>query len=305
MDKKSGLMLVFFTAIVSGFSIFINKFGVKGIDSGIFTFLKNIVVAFFILSLMLLLKEYKELLKLKMWGWGRLALIGLFGGSIPFLLFFRGLQLASAPVASLIHKSMFLFIIVLAYLFLKERIDKRILAGALLLFAGNLLMLKIKNFDFNYGALLILIATLFWAVENTLSKYTLRELSGNAVIFGRMFFGSLFILLFLAFTGKLQLIAAISKPQVYWILLSTGFLSLYVISWYNGLKYIELSVASCVLVLGSAVTTALDYFFGAPLTAMGAIGMLLLIIGVVLVVGVSELSGLLKYFIKVFSPKKA
>ena len=36
MNKK-GLMFAFFTAIVSGFSIFVNKFGLTGIDPYVFT----------------------------------------------------------------------------------------------------------------------------------------------------------------------------------------------------------------------------------------------------------------------------
>ena len=42
--ERKGLQLVFFTAIISGVSIFINSYGIKGIDSSVFTFSKNIIV---------------------------------------------------------------------------------------------------------------------------------------------------------------------------------------------------------------------------------------------------------------------
>lgn len=300
MNKKSGLMLVLFTAIVSGFAIFINKFGVKGIDSSIFAFSKNLVVSILILSIIFLLRDYKELVSLKKKDWTKLVLIGFFGGSIPFLLFFKGLQLTTATTAALIHKSMFIFIIIFAFVFLKEKINKNIIIGASLLFIGNLFVLKIINFNFDYGALLILTATFFWAVENTLSKYTLRDLSGNVVIFGRMFFGSLFILLFLIFTNKMDLILTLNISQIYWILISTGFLFLYVFSWYTGLKYVNVSVAACVLLLGSVITTLLNYIFnGISINLMQALGIFLLLGGIISVIGFANLHDLLKYvFVK-------
>ena len=53
MENKKGLLLVFLTAVISGFSIFINSYGVKGFDSSVFTFSKNIVVALFLFSIII------------------------------------------------------------------------------------------------------------------------------------------------------------------------------------------------------------------------------------------------------------
>ena len=109
-NKKIGLMLVFFTAIVSGFSIFINSFGVKGFDSSVFTFSKNIIVALFLFSIILLFNQFNELKKLNKKHWSQLVTIGLIGGSIPFLLFFKGLQLTAGKTSAFIHKPSFIYI---------------------------------------------------------------------------------------------------------------------------------------------------------------------------------------------------
>src|SRR3989338_488757 len=202
--KQRGLILVFFTALISGFSIFINKFGVSETNPYIFVWLKNTVVVVFLLSTILLINKFKELVRLKRNHWIKLSLIGLIGGSIPFLLFFKGLQLTDAASASFIHKTMFVFVTVLALFFLKEKIDRRIIIASILILAGNLFILKLKTFSFNNGDMLILIATILWSMEVTLSKYTLNELSGEIVAFGRMFFGSVFILLFLLATGNIK-----------------------------------------------------------------------------------------------------
>ena len=83
---KKGAWLVLATAIISGFAIFLNAFGVKGINPYLFTGTKNLLVAVFLLSTILLFKQFKELRKLERKDWLNLGLIGLTGGSIPFLL---------------------------------------------------------------------------------------------------------------------------------------------------------------------------------------------------------------------------
>ncbi|MBU2635458.1 EamA family transporter, partial [Patescibacteria group bacterium] len=112
---KKGYLLVFLTAIISGFSIFINRFGVSIINPYIFTFLKNASVAVFLLSILLLFKDWKVLKKIKKKQWVLLILIGLIGGSIPFLLFFKGLSITTAANGAFLHKTMFIYVALLAF----------------------------------------------------------------------------------------------------------------------------------------------------------------------------------------------
>ncbi len=296
--NKRGLLLVFLTALVSGFSIFINKFGVTGINPYIFTFAKNILVTAFVISIILFFKEFNNFKKLERQQWLKLILIGFFGGSIPFLLFFKGLQLTAASKAAFIHKTMFVYVIILASIFLKERIKKQLIIGGILLLLGNALLLNFLS-SFNIGDILILIATLFWAIENIISKHALKELNSRTVIFGRMFFGSLFIIFFLLITNQLKVILTLNVQQLSWILLSSIILLLYVITWYTGLKYIRVSVATCVLMLGSFITTSLNYLFlDISLTFAQAIGMFLLLAGIIVAVGISQIHGIIKDIIK-------
>ena len=144
MNKK-GLMFAFFTAIVSGFSIFVNKFGLTGIDPYVFTGLKNLVVVLFLLSLIFFMGEFRELAKLTKKQWLKLGVIGLFGGSIPFLLFFKGLSMTSAVSGAFIHKTMFIFVTIGAIIFLREKVNKYFIAGAGLLLIGNALLLNISS----------------------------------------------------------------------------------------------------------------------------------------------------------------
>lgn len=293
MNKK-GLFLVLGTAVISGFSIFINKYSVSVINPYIFTGLKNVLVAIFLSGLILGIGDWKNLKKLTKKQWGLLSAIGLVGGSIPFLLFFKGLSLTNAAQGSFIHKTMFVFVAVLALVFLKEKIDKKFLIGGLFLMLGNFLLLKTLSFSFNQGALLIFLATLFWAVENVISKYVLKELAGKIVSWGRMFFGSVFILFFLMLTGQLSLISQLNLRQFNWAVITSVILLGYVLTWYNGLKFIPVSQATIILTLGSPITTLLNYVSGSAINGKEILAGIFVVLGVVSVLGWAQIIKLIK-----------
>ncbi len=296
MDKKQGLMLVFLTSVISGFSIFFNKYSVGEIESSVFTFLKNLVVALLLCGLLFFTKEIQALRNLNKKQWSKLVLIGFLGGSIPFLLFFKGLSMTSAAAGSFFHKTLFIYAAIFAVIFLREKINKKIILVSILLLAGNFLLLKLKTLSFGTGDMLIIIAAIFWAVESVVSKHALKELSGNVVAFGRMIFGSIFIFLYIIFAGKLATLTSLSGQQILWTLATSVLLLLYVITFYNGLKQIKVSTATSILLLGSPITTALSLLFSnAPVTLMQAAGIILILAGVI--------SGV--YFIELAKGKKS
>jgi len=284
MSEKRGILLVLITALVSGVSIFANSFAVKGFDPAVFTFLKNAVVAVFLFSLILLLKEFRSLKSISRKQLGQLAGIGLIGGSIPFLLYFYALKLTTAINAGFLHKTLFIWATVFAFFLLKERTDKRFIAAAFMLLAGNFLLFNISSFAL--PELLILIATGLWAAEHTLSKHALKEMSGSMVAFGRMFFGSLFILAFLLFTGQMQPLFAVSLSQISWVLLTSFFLFAYVFTFYSGLKHLPVHKATSILLLGQPITAFLSLaFLGKAVSLQQALGLLLIVAAIALLVG--------------------
>jgi len=296
---NKGYFLVTLTAIISGFSIFINKLGV-GIfkSSEIYTFLRVALVAL-ILGLILLIFDSKKIKSIKKRDWSFLALIGFVGGSLPFLLFFKGLKITSSAEGSFIHKTMFLWVAILATLFLKEKIDRKFLFGALILLFANLLLLKKFSFKPDEGDFLILIATIFWAVENTLSKYLLSSsnLDGKTVAFGRMFFGAIFILIYLVFTNQTSQIFILNSKQITWVLATGIILLFYVLTWYSGLKYIPVSKATTILLLGSPITTALNLISGTKIPSQEIISGILILIGIGTIFGIKKIIENLKSLI--------
>jgi drug/metabolite transporter (DMT)-like permease len=288
--KNKGYLLVFSTAFISGFSIFLNKFAVPMANPYVFVFLKNISVALFITSILFISRDYKILKSLNKKQWAILASIGLVGGSVPFLLFFKGLSMTSAAGASFIQKTMFVWIFILASFFLKEKIYRRYMAAGLALIIGNLLLLKFSGIKLDAGSGLVFIATLFWAVENVISKYILRELSSRIVMWSRMFFGSVFILAFLVFTRQLVLLEILNTQQIGWTAVTSVLLFGYVYTWYSGIRYIKISEAAIILMLGSPITTTLSTIFAKPATFREYLAMLLIVGGVLAAFGVNKIS---------------
>lgn len=296
MQTRKGYFLALSTAIISGFAVFINRFGVKMTNPYVYTWLKNLVVVFMLCGALLVFKDWRILRGLHKKQWFLLLTIGLVGGSIPFLLFFKGLSLTTAANGAFLHKTMFIFVAVLAGLFLKEKIDKKFLLGAVLLLLGNFLFVKKLSPAVNTGDLLILLAALFWAVENIISKYALRELPGIIVAWGRMFFGAIFIFIFLLFSGQASLLPGLSLIHLGWALLTGIILFGYVITWYSGLRYMPVSQATVILLLGSPITTLLTFLWTGQITLQAVVAGFLVLFGVVLALGIGRVWNSLKKF---------
>ena len=160
--------------------------------------------------------------------WLKLAAIGLIGGSVPFLLFFQGLSMTSAVSASFIHKTLFIWAAIIAWPVLKEKIGRLQLVALALLLFGTFIFAPLKNFSFGSAEILILIATILWALENVIAKITLRNLDALTVAWGRMFFGSLLLIIFLLFIGNSSDLLVMDLPQFGWIALSAVLLFGYV-----------------------------------------------------------------------------
>ncbi len=282
--QTTGLLLVLATALISGVSIFINKFAITDFNPFQFTFLKNTAVALALFGVLLLFLKRDAFSKLTTHHWSQLVAIGATGGSIAFLLYFYALKVTSSAInAGFLHKTLFLFASVLGFFYLKEKFDSKFLIGAGLLLLGNLLVYSALG-GFSSTDFLILAAVAIWAIENAYAKKVLLELSGLQVAFGRMFFGAVFILAFLLFTGQFPNLGAVTAPQWFWVGITSLFLLAYVTTFYSGLKHIQVSHATAILMLGQPVTALLTVLSGGKAPApLEALGLLALVVGSIVI----------------------
>lgn len=265
INLKKGIFFSFATAFISGVSIFLNATYVTKIikDAYLLTSVRNLLVAIFLSALILGISKWVSLKKLTLKQWGLLFLIGLIGGSIPFLLFFKGLSISSAAAlnGAFIHKTLFLWVAILALVFLKERLNFWQIGALGVLLAGIYLMGGPKNWHFGQGELLVFFAVVLWTIENVIAKIVLKKISSMILAWGRMFFGSLILIGFLAYTHRLGNIQRLDPTQWWW-LIGTGILLFgYVTTWYSGLKHAPASVVTSILTLGFPVTVILNSIF--------------------------------------------
>ena len=306
----AGLLLVFFTAFISGISTFVNAYAVKGTSSDAFVTVRNLLVAAAFLPVALVAARHLRAPKLRSVDWLRLGVIGLIGGAIPFLLFFHGLQMATAAggavTASFAYRTLFLWATVFAVFFLRERFHWRVVLGAGLLLGGSALLLSWNAPIWTDGTAYVLAATVLWAAEYTISKRTLRDLPSTTVALGRMGFGGVFLAAYLALTAQWGAVAGFSGPDWVWVGISAEFLAAFVGTWYVGLKRVDLSIASAALVLGFPVTWILGVLVqGSPLTIGDALGALAIVGGVALVVGLAQFRDLRRFLQRALRPTAA
>ncbi len=257
---RPGIVLVLVTALISGVSNFVNFRAVQGTNVDVWITVRNLAVVGMLVPLAALLPRGART-RMPWSSWARLVGIGLLGGAAPFLLYFEGFQMAAgaggAASASLGYRSLFLMAAVFAVVFLRERLPRRFLLAAGLLLAGSVLLVGVSGPLWTDGTAYVLLATAMWAGEYAISKRTLADLPSHTVALGRMGFGGAFLLLYLGLTGQLGSIASLGAADWANAGLSALLLFAFVSTWYAGVKTVDLSVATSLLVLALPVTWAL------------------------------------------------
>lgn len=259
---KRGILFAFLTALISGFSIFYNKLVItKGIDPLIFNIIKNGGVAIVLSILLFPLTQRKKLLSLSSSQWKKLLLIGFIGGFVPFVLYFEGLKQVSAINANLIHKTLFIWVAIMALPILKEKLNSWQILGYLIVAWSNLFIGGFSGFTVNTGEIMIFAATLLWSVENIIAKIALKDIDSNIVAWGRMFIGSLFLIILALAQNRLILITRLNPSQITPVIGSVLFLTGYVYFWFKALKSAPATIVTSVLILATPITNILSAIF--------------------------------------------
>jgi drug/metabolite transporter (DMT)-like permease len=261
-----GVGLALATAVISGVSIFVNGFAVKQLpDPAVYTTLKNGVAAVLLVGLAAASVRPSSVRAIAPRSWAWLVVIGVIGGSIPFVLFFTGLAQASAPSAAFIQKTLFIWVALLAVPLLGERLGILQVAALGVLLAGQALILKPTGIAWGAGETMIAAATMLWAVETIVARRVLRTVPSQIVGAARLSLGLVVLVVYLAVTGKLGAVAVLTADQWRWALLTGVLLFGYVATWFAALRRAPATVVTAVLVLGAPITAGLAAFQGGPI----------------------------------------
>ena len=280
-----GTALALLTALVSGLAIPVNKIFVVNLDPIVFTAVRAIIIGlvFFVLSIITRSFRKEELIK----NWKYLALIAIIGGSFAFMLFFTGLKLTTAGRGAFLHKTLPLYVSIFAFFLLKESIPRKQLYAMILMFLGTVAIFSARInpaelwMNPQLGDILIILATVMWALENVIARKAMINGEENFVVsFSRMFFGGIILFGAVILGGRVDVLIGMTLQQWTSIFASTGILFCYVLFWYWSIKYINVSKASVLLLLAPVVSLIIGVmWFGEPVPLIQLLGSAFILIG--------------------------
>ncbi|MFC5175377.1 DMT family transporter [Nocardioides taihuensis] len=259
--RRTGILLALVTACVSGVSVFVNSYGVAAFGNPTaFTTAKNLVAAAILVVAVAAGRSYGVRLTRPQGGrqWVALTAVGVIGGSVPFVLFFEGLARSTSPQAAFLHKTLVLWVALLAVVVLGERLQWGHWVAIGLLVVGSVGLAGGTPSALGAPELMILAATLLWAVEVVIAKRLLGSLSSWTVGVARMTLGSVVLLAWVAMRGNLSLLTSLTAEQVGWVLLTGALLATYVSTWFAALQRAQAIDVTAVLVLAAPLTAALS-----------------------------------------------
>ena len=287
--RKAGISLAFAAACVSGVAVFVNAYGVQHApDPTTYTTAKNLVAAILLVGVASIAAATRRASAprrpTRASQWVALGAIGVLGGGVAFALFFEGLAKLSplatgdplrATQAQFLHKTLVLWVAVLAVVFLHERLTLLTLAAIALLVTGQYLLVgDLGHLVLGRGETLIALATIVWAGETVIARWLLYDLPPLTVATVRMGVGVVVLLGWLAAQGHLDRLAWDSGWWG-WAIATGGILAVYVAVWLAALARAQAVDVTAVLTAAVLVTYALDELAAHPVTPeTGALGLI-------------------------------
>lgn len=256
---RIGYAFAVLNAVISGIAIYVNSamVHVQFHDAALYTTLKNGVVGVALAAALLASgPARREMRRLggRMWLW--LVGIALVSGSVPFLLDFSGMQLTSAVTAAVFNHLLFAFVAVLAFAFLRERVPALAYLALGALLAATWLGTDVGAVQWNAGTLLIVAATVLYAAGWVMIKHVLGQVSILTAMFARMGLGSVFLLGYLAATGRLSAVAAVGAGQWAAVFLTGTILLLFNVTIFLALRHASVTAVTAIG-MGAPLVTVL------------------------------------------------
>jgi drug/metabolite transporter (DMT)-like permease len=288
--RATGITLAFVTAAISGVSVFVNGYGAKRFAGPtIYTTEKN-TVAFLLLASALVLTRSRSRARpvpaprLARRDLAALVTVGVIGGGVPFILFFEGLARASSTDAAFVHKTLVVWVALLAVPLLHERFRPWHAAAIALLVIGQAALASdLGALRADRGTTMIFAATLLWSVEVVVAKRLLERVEPLTVGVARLGIGLGVLFGWLAVRGTLGNMWPVSGAALWWALVTGTLLAAYVATWFAALARAPAIDVTAVLVAGALVTAVLDTVVHGAAIAPDVPGLLLVVIGAAVV----------------------
>lgn len=130
------LLAALFAALTAIFA----KIGVKDIDSNLATAIRTTVILLLTWGIVIFSNVFSQVKTISKSTWLFLILSGIATG-LSWLFYFKALQTGEVSRVAPIDKISVVFTIILAFIFLKEPISPKVIAGAIFITLGGILMI--------------------------------------------------------------------------------------------------------------------------------------------------------------------
>lgn len=289
--KRSPLVVFFASLLWAGDGPFRKPLLVGGLTSGFVSFLEHMLNS--IVSFPGIWRHKGEFKKVTVGRLLGLIYIGAGSSALGALFFVNGAVAMNYnfTVAALLQKFQPIFAIILAVIFLKEKLQPKFwlfalpaLLGAYLITFGLVLPTQLWTISEKAsatGPLLALGAAILWAGGTVVGRSLLKDLNVQFVNGMRFVFGLLFLVGFVYFTQSFQfyLMTPFFWRNTLIISMLTGFFALLI--YYYGLKYTKASVATLMELGYPLALTLVNWkFLGITLNFWQIIGALILLASV-------------------------
>ena len=275
------------SAFFAGITAVLAKCGIKKTDSTVATAMRTIVVLAFSLIMVFIVGSWEGIAAIDGKTWSFLILSGLATGA-SWLCYFRALQLGDINKVAPIDKSSTVLTILLAFLFLHEKISLYKGIGLVLLSVGTLLMIEKKDVadaDAPRGKRWFFYAVgsaVFASLTSILGKIGISGVESNLGTAIRTAVVLVMAWMMVLVTGKGHLVRTIPKNERGFICLSGVATGASWLCYYKAMQDGPASVVVPIDKLSILVTLAFSFLvFHEQLSKKGALGLLLVVAGTV------------------------
>jgi len=287
-NKKYIFLIIGLPIIFWAFAFPLIKIGLNELNPINLTILRLFFVC--ICFIMIILFKPKKISKIDKKDIPNLFLLGFFGVICYHLALNYGEQFISAGVASLIISTIPIFIVILALLFLSEKVTINLTIGIVLSLIGVIIISLYGNSNINleigyvFGAFAVLLASFFGAFYTVLGKKLLEKYSPLSLSIYAILLGSIGLIPFINFSLFDEII---NLSTIGWF--SVLFLAIFptVISyvlWYVALDIKPASELGVYLYLMPILSTFLSFILlNENITILFVFGGFLIIVGLIIV----------------------
>jgi len=268
--KKRGLIEMLLATFIWGSTPLMSIY--SHLPSGVFVFFRVLFAFPCIFYFAIKRAGFREFFRLRPF-WP--LMLGGIALGVNWIFFFLAVNMTKVSTAVSIYYVGPIVSILLAALFLKEKITKKILVGALIAFCGVIVSVK-GEFSADIGALMALLAALSYGALGFFSKVATMHHKAVIVTAWQVLI-SLFITFPFLFLNSWSF-----NISTFFIALITGVVhtALALFLWYDALNYIKVSIASVLQYLDIVFAMVLAYVFLAQVPGTyQIIGAFLIILG--------------------------